>query len=56
MLRLFPDKPIVVAEFGTIGIPGSGGDVRFSEDYQAAYVEAVWRAVQAVPEVAGAVV
>lgn len=54
--RLFRDKPILVAEFGTIGIPGSGGDVRFSEDYQAAYVSAVWRAVQAVPEVSGGVV
>jgi hypothetical protein len=52
----FPDKPTLLSEFGTIGIPGSGGDLRFSEDYQAAYVSAVWRAVQAVPEVVGGVV
>ena len=54
--RLFPGKPIVLSEFGTIGIPGAGGDIRFSEDYQAAYVAAVWRAVQAVPEVSGGIV
>jgi len=52
----FPDKPILLSEFGTIGIPGSGGDVRFSEDYQAAYVSSVWRAVEAVPDVSGGVV
>jgi beta-glucuronidase len=54
--RRFPDKPVLLAEFGTIGIPGSGGDVRFSEAYQAAYVAAVWRAVAAVPELSGGVV
>jgi beta-galactosidase/beta-glucuronidase len=54
--RLIPDKPILLSEFGTIGIPGSGGDVRFSEDYQAAYVSAVWRAVEAVPEISGGIV
>jgi beta-galactosidase/beta-glucuronidase len=56
VIGLFPDKPVLLTEFGTIGIPGSGGDVRFSEDYQAAYVSAVWRAVEAVPEVSGGVV
>ena len=56
LLELFPDKPVLLSEFGTIGIPGSGGDVRFSEDYQAAYVSAVWRAVEAVPDVAGGIV
>ncbi len=56
LAALFADKPIVLAEFGTIGIPGSGGDMRFSEDYQAAYVSAVWRAVEAVPELSGGIV
>jgi len=56
LARIFPDKPIVLTEFGTIGIPGTGGDVRFSEDYQAAYVSAVWRAIEAVPEVSGGIV
>jgi len=53
---LFPDKPVLLSEFGTIGIPESGGDVRFSEDYQAAYVAAVWQAVRDRPEICGGVV
>lgn len=53
---LFPDKPVLLSEFGTIGIPGSGGDVRFSEDYQAAYVASVWQAVRDVPEICGGAV
>jgi beta-galactosidase/beta-glucuronidase len=56
LATFYRDKPILLTEFGTIGIPGSGGDVRFSEDYQAAYVTAVWRAVAAVPEIAGGIV
>jgi hypothetical protein len=54
--RTFADKPVLLTEFGTIGIPGSGGDVRCSEYYQAAYVSAVWRAVEVVAEVSGGVV
>lgn len=53
---LFSNKPILVTEFGTIGIPGSGGDFRFSEDFQAAYVTAVWRAIEQVPAVTGGIV
>jgi len=56
LAAFFADKPIVLTEFGTIGIPGSGGDMRFSEDYQAEFVSAVWRAVEAVPEVSGGIV
>ena len=53
---LFPAKPILLSEFGTIGIPGSGGDVRFSEDYQAAYLASVWQAVRDRPEICGGIV
>lgn len=53
---LFPGKPILLSEFGTIGIPGSGGDTRFSEDYQAAYVSAVWQALRDRPEICGGAV
>ena len=52
----FPGKPILLSEFGTIGIPGTGGDTRFSEDYQAAYVASVWQAVRDEPDVCGGVV
>src|SRR5262249_4682300 len=54
--RLFPGKPVLLSEVGTIGIQGSGGDVRFSEDYQAAYVTSVWKAVRDRPEICGGVV
>jgi beta-glucuronidase len=53
---LFPGKPILLSEFGTIGIPGTGGDTRFTEDFQAAYVTSVWKAVRDRPEICGGVV
>jgi beta-glucuronidase len=51
----FGNKPLLVTEFGTHGILRLHGDVRFSEEYQAAYIQAAWNAFMAVPEVAGAV-
>jgi len=56
LARSYPDKPLLLTEFGTIGVPGSKGDLRFSETYQAAYLDAVWQAVQEVPAVSGAIV
>jgi beta-galactosidase/beta-glucuronidase len=53
---LFPEKPVLLSEFGTIGVPGTGGDMRFSEDYQAAYLAAVWQAVRDRPEICGGIV
>ena len=53
---LFPGKPILLSEFGTIGIPGTRGDTRFSEDFQASYVASVWQAVRDRPEICGGVV
>lgn len=41
----FQDKPILVTEFGGQGIRGVRGDTAFTEDYQAAYIEAVWQAI-----------
>jgi beta-glucuronidase len=52
----YRDKPVLLTEFGTIGIPGSKGDLRFSETYQAAYLSAVWEAVEETPEISGGVV
>jgi beta-glucuronidase len=51
----FQMKPVVVTEFGGQGIYGMRGDAAFTEDYQAAYIMAVWRAIQSVPGVAGGV-
>jgi len=56
VLRLFPDKPLLLSEFGTVGVPGWRGPLRSSEDFQAAYLAAVWRAMAEVPDVAGGVV
>jgi len=55
MLEHYPDKPFVVTEFGTHGIAGLGGDARFTEDYQAAYFRAAWKAISSVPEVSGGI-
>jgi beta-galactosidase/beta-glucuronidase len=54
-IAAFPDKPIVIAEFGAMGIPGMHGDVASTEDFQAAYIRSAWAAISAVPEVSGGV-
>jgi len=51
----FPEKPLLVTEFGTQAVAGLHGDARFTEEYQAAYIEAAWKAIQAVPGVLGGV-
>jgi beta-galactosidase/beta-glucuronidase len=51
----FPDKPILITEFGALGISGMHGDVSSTEDFQAAYIKKVWEAITAVPEVSGGV-
>lgn len=56
IVRFFAGKPVLLSEFGAIGVPGVGGPLRSSEDFQAAYLAAVWRAVAAVPDVSGGVV
>jgi beta-glucuronidase len=54
-IAAFPDKPIVIAEFGAVGIPGMHGDVAATEDFQAAYIRSAWAAISAVGEVSGGV-
>ncbi len=49
----FPGKPVVVTEFGMKGILGLRGDIDYTEDFQAAYIDAVLRAMRDVPQVAG---
>lgn len=41
----FPGKPVVLTEFGTCGIAPLRGAAPYSETFQSAYLEAVWRAV-----------
>ncbi len=41
----YAGKPVVMTEFGTHGILGLQSEDRFSETYQAAYLEKVWQAI-----------
>ncbi|BBH24106.1 beta-glucuronidase [Paenibacillus baekrokdamisoli] len=41
----YPDKAVVMSEFGTPAILGLKGKDRFSETYQAAYLASVWQAI-----------
>jgi len=52
----FGDKPIVVTEFGARSIYGLRGDVHYTEDHHAAYLEAVWQAILNAPDIAGGIV
>ena len=54
-LNAFPDKPLLITEFGAMGMPGLHGDVPGTEDFQADYLRAVWTAISGVPEVSGGV-
>ncbi len=49
------NKPIIITEYGCHGIEGFHGDARFSEDYQAAYIQTAWNAIRSVQGVQGGV-
>ncbi len=51
----WPTKPVIVTEFGTPGIPGIHGDAPYTEEYQAAVLEEVWKAIGKCREVSGGV-
>ena len=52
---LFPDKPLFLSEFGSQGIKNMHGDIYFSEEFQAAYIERIWQGIRSVPGVSGGV-
>lgn len=52
--RRFPDKPVVIAEFGGIGLPGHHGAVPWSEEFYGAAIRAHWDVFAARPWIAGA--
>ena len=54
-LEAFPDKPLLITEFGARGVPGMHGDVVYTEDFQAAAIQAAWKAIQNREEVSGGV-
>ena len=51
----FPSKPIVITEFGRQGIKGIHGDVFYSEEFQAAYIESNWKAIEGNPSISGGI-
>ena len=54
-LAAFPDKPLLITEFGAMGFHGLHGDAPATEDFQADYLRAVWTAISGVPDVSGGV-
>ena len=54
-LGAYPGKPMIVSEFGNRGVHGVHGDMVYSEDFQADYIQSVWKAIQSVDEVSGGV-
>lgn len=54
-LEAFPDKPLLVTEFGTRGIRGLHGEALFTEDFQAECIRATWRAIAEADDVAGGI-
>jgi beta-glucuronidase len=55
-LTELPGKPMLVTEFGAMGLHGLRGEVPSTEDFQAEYLRAVWAAISSVPEISGGVV
>ncbi|MBP1992264.1 glycoside hydrolase family 2 protein [Paenibacillus eucommiae] len=49
----FPDKPVLVTEFGCLGTSEIKGEMRHSETFQAHYIKAVWAAISSVKGVQG---
>jgi beta-glucuronidase len=54
-LEAFPAKPLLITEFGAMGVHGLHGDAPATEDFQADYIGAVWSEISGAPEVAGGV-
>jgi beta-glucuronidase len=51
----FKTKPIVMSEFGRQGIKGLHGDIFYTEEWQAAYIESVWKALSENPTISGGI-
>ncbi len=46
---------MIVSEFGTRGILAVHGDVDYSADFQAAYIQSVWKAITSFDDLSGGV-
>jgi beta-glucuronidase len=54
-LAAFPDKPMLVTEWGAMGFRTIRGDAASTEDFQAAYITKAWEAIAGNPELSGGV-
>jgi beta-glucuronidase len=54
-LAAFPDKPMLVTEFGAMGFRTIRGDAASTEDFQAAYITKIWEAIAGNPDLSGGV-
>ncbi len=54
-LAAWPDKPLLITEFGARGAPGIHGDIPYSEDFQAGLIQAAWKAITNCEEASGGV-
>ena len=53
--KAFPKKPMIISEFGTRGIRGIHGDVDYTEEFQAAFIQSAYAGIRDNAEPAGAV-
>ena len=53
--KYFGTKPIIMSEFGRQGIKNIHGDVSHSEEFQAAYIESMWKALAENPTISGGI-
>lgn len=53
--RFYAEKPLLFTEFGCQSIKGIHGDVFFSEEFQAAYIEKIWEAIKGNPGISGGI-
>lgn len=51
----YKNKPLLFTEFGCQSIKNIHGDVYFSEEFQAAYIERIWDAIQSNPGMSGGI-
>jgi beta-glucuronidase len=51
----FPNKPIVMTEFGRQGIKNIHGDAFYTEEFQAAYIESNWKALKENSSMSGGI-
>jgi beta-glucuronidase len=53
--KYFGNKPIIMSEFGRQGIKNIHGDVCQSEEFQAAYIESMWKALAENSTISGGI-